>query len=304
MSTTIKGYKGFNKDLKCREMQYEIGKEFEAQGEVKACQNGLHFCENPLDVFGYYNPADSRFAEVESRGDTAKENGGDSKVATSKLFISAEISLRGLLDAGVKFILSKVDFTNAKESNTGDQSAATNTGDQSAATNTGYRSAATNTGDQSTATNTGDQSAATNTGYQSAATNTGYRSAATNTGTRSAATNTGDQSAATNTGTRSAATNTGTRSAATNTGDQSAATNTGNRSAATVEGKESVAVNLGIQGKAKGKIGCWIVLAEWVENPNTYEWSRTDVKSFPVDGKEIKEDVFYSLVNGLPTEVD
>mgnify|MGYP000378063055 FL=1 len=142
-------YKGFDKDLKCRGFQYEVGKEYE-ESDVKVCEKGFHACENPLDVFSYYPPADSRYCEVEQSGELSKD-GGDSKVASSKIKIGAEIGLSGLIRAGVKFILEKVDFKNAKESNTGDRSAATNTGNRSAATNTGYQSAATNTGDQSAA---------------------------------------------------------------------------------------------------------------------------------------------------------
>ena len=219
----MKCYKGFDKDLKCRGFQYEIGKSYETEN-ADICHCGFHACENPFDVFGYYDPT-SRFCEVDL--DANDQTHDDSKRVGKKIRIEAEIGLSGLIKAGVKFILNKVDFENAAATNTGDRSAATNTGYQSAATNTGYQSAATNTGYQSAATNTGDQSAATNTGYQSAATNTGDQSAATNTGDRSAATNTGDRSAATNTGNRSAATNTGYQSAATNTGDRSAATNTG-----------------------------------------------------------------------------
>ncbi|OMG45245.1 hypothetical protein BK140_33355 [Paenibacillus macerans] len=167
----IKGWKGFNKDLKCRGMQYEIGKTFE-EPEAEACEKGLHFCEYPLDVLGYYPPADSRYAEVEADGEIDRD-GQDSKVATTRLHIKAEIGLPGLIKAGVDFIKSKVDWDNAKESNTGNRSASTNTGNRSAATNTGNRSAATNTGNWSAATNTGNRSAATNTGDWSAATNTG-----------------------------------------------------------------------------------------------------------------------------------
>jgi len=105
----------------------------------------------------------------------------------------------------------------------------------------------------------------------------------------------------TNTGNHSAATNTGYRSAATNTGYQSAATNTGNWSAATVEGKESIAMATGIEGKAKGKKSCWLVLAEWKERKDG--WHIKDVKSVAVDGKTIKEDTFYTLKGGKFVEV-
>ena len=139
---------------------------------------------------------------------------------------------------------------------------------------------------------TGDWSAATNTSDCSAATNTGYRSAATNTGYRSAATNTGDWSAATNTGDCSAATNTGYRSAATNTGDCSAAT---------VEGQDSVAVVIGINSKASGAVGCWLVLTDrggW--NGDTFPIK--EVRAVKVDGETIKPGVFYKLENGEVVE--
>ena len=172
----MKCYKGFDKDLRCKDFQYEIGKEYETE-RAEICEEGFHACEFPLDVLRYYNPADSRFCEVEL--DANEQTRDDSKRVGKKIKIGAEIGLSGLVKAGVKFILEKADFENAK------------------ATNTGNCSAATNTGNRSAATNTGDCSAATNTGYSSAATNTGYSSAATNTGNRSAATNTGDCSVAT-----------------------------------------------------------------------------------------------------------
>ena len=163
MSEIIKGFKGFDKDLKCRDYQYEVGKEFEEKGKIEACSNGFHFCENPLDVLGYYPPSMkkglSRYCIVEGSGNIDKD-GDDTKVACSKLHISAEIGLKGLVEAGVKFILDKVNWKDNKESNTGDQSAATNTGNQSAATNTGDQSAAEVTGKESIAIVTGKDSKA------------------------------------------------------------------------------------------------------------------------------------------------
>ena len=292
----IKAYKGFNDKLQCTPrnnvFQYEVGKEY-ATDAAELCESGFHACEFPLDVFRYYAPSDSRYCEVELDATDEQRHDG-SKRTGKKIKIGAEIGLDGIIKAGVKLILEKAESC---DKGTDNQSAATNTGDWSVATNTGDWSAATNTGDRSAATNTGDRSAATNTGDWSAATNTGYQSAATNTGDWSAATNTGDRSAATNTGDRSAATNTGDWSAATNPGDRSAATNTGYQSAASVTGEESVACSLGIEGKAKGAKGCWIVLAEWKDG------HRTDVKCFLVDGEEIRENTFYMLRDGKAVEV-
>ena len=229
----MKCYKGFDKDLKCRGFQYEIGKEYE-ENTADICHKGFHACENPMDVFGYYNPADSRYCEVDL--DTNEQTGEDSKRVGKKIKIETEIGLSGLIQAGVKFILEKVDFKSAKENNTGTQSAATNTGTQSAATNTGTQSAATNTGNWS---------------------------------------------------------------AATNTGDWSAATNTGDWSAATVRGAENIAVVTGYGSKAKGAVGCWLVLTERDEKMHIL-----GVQAVCVDGETIKADTFYMLKNGAIIEVD
>ncbi|MGM4212892.1 DUF7666 domain-containing protein, partial [Salmonella sp. NW229] len=203
MTKEIVTFKGFNKDLKCRGFQFAIGETFHHDGKVEACGSGFHACECPFDVFSYYPPAESRYAETISFGITDSEEGGDTKIASSSITIKDELTLPQFIQRGIEWIWSKIDKSLEQQimcgswsaaTNTGNRSAATNTGDCSAATNTGYQSAATNTGDWSAATNTGNRSAATNTGYQSAATNTGDWSAATNTGRWSAATNTGDWS--------------------------------------------------------------------------------------------------------------
>ena len=98
------------------------------------------------------------------------------------------------------------------------------------------------------------------------------------------------------------ATNTGYQSAATNTGYRSAALNAGDNSAATVEGNESFAISTGISGKAKGKIGCYLAVAEWFKENGIYKLK--DFKSVKVDGETIKEDTFYSLVDGKFVEVN
>ncbi|EAV5088195.1 hypothetical protein CFG14_25005 [Salmonella enterica] len=196
MTKEIVTFKGFNKDLKCRGFQFAIGETFHHDGKVEACGSGFHACECPFDVFSYYPPAESRYAETISFGVTDREEGGDTKIASASITIKAELTLPQFIQRGIEWIWSKIDKSLEQQIMTGNQSAATNTGNQSAATNTGNQSAATNTGNQSAATNTGNRSAATNTGNRSAATNTGNRSAATNTGYRSAAEVSGSQSVA------------------------------------------------------------------------------------------------------------
>ncbi|EEA2466049.1 hypothetical protein BSP55_03700 [Salmonella enterica subsp. enterica serovar Kentucky] len=187
MTKEIVTFKGFNKDLKCRDFQFEIGKTFHHEGKVEACGSGFHACECPFDVFSYYPPAESRYAETISFGVIDREEIGDTKIASASITIKAELTLPQFIQRGIEWIWSKIDKSLEQQIMTGDWSAATNTGNRSAATNTGDWSAATNTGNRSAATNTGNRSAATNTGNRSAATNTGDWSAAEVSGSQSVA---------------------------------------------------------------------------------------------------------------------
>ena len=103
----MKTYKGFDKDLKCRGFQFEIGKEYEVDGDVSVCENGFHACAAPLEVFDYYSPVDSRYCEVEQSGQL--DTGDGSKIASKKIKIGAEIGIKGLVDAHIEFIREKTE---------------------------------------------------------------------------------------------------------------------------------------------------------------------------------------------------
>ncbi|EDI2863803.1 hypothetical protein CDJ80_17000 [Salmonella enterica subsp. enterica serovar Kentucky] len=178
MTKEIVTFKGFNKDLTCRDFQFAIGETFHHDGKVEACGSGFHACECPFDVFSYYPPAESRYAETISFGVIDREEEGDTKIASASITIKSELTLPQFIQRGIEWIWSKIDKSLEQQIMTGNRSAATNTGNRSAATNTGNRSAATNTGYQSAATNTGNRSAATNTGDLSAAEVSGSQSVA------------------------------------------------------------------------------------------------------------------------------
>ncbi|EBH2722308.1 hypothetical protein FKF57_15845 [Salmonella enterica] len=151
MTKEIVTFKGFNKDLKCRDFQFEIGKTFHHEGKVEACGSGFHACECPFDVFSYYSPADSRFAETISFGITDREEDGDTKIASASITIKAELTLPQFIQRGIEWIWSKIDKSLEQQIMCGNWSAATNTGNWSAATNTGDWSAAEVSGSQSVA---------------------------------------------------------------------------------------------------------------------------------------------------------
>ena len=149
-------YKGTDKDMKCRGFQFELGKEY-VEEEAKLCSKGFHGCEYPLDVFAYYDPADSRFFEADLDGVTDETESDDTKRAGTKIKLRAEIGIAGIVKAAVEYIKEKAESSDNQ------------TGDRSAATNTGYQSAATNTGDWSAATVEGKESVAVVTGIDSKA---------------------------------------------------------------------------------------------------------------------------------------
>lgn len=99
----IKSYKGFDKNLKCRDFQYEIGKEYEMDGEIKVCRRGFHACESPLEVFDHYSMIGSRFCEVEQDGNISKED-RETKICSSKIKIKAELKLADMINLGVEWL--------------------------------------------------------------------------------------------------------------------------------------------------------------------------------------------------------
>ena len=179
----MKAYKGFNEKLQCspngKPFQYEIGKEYEHEGEVKPCSRGFHACTSPLDVLGYYPPSDSRYCEVEVDDDSRGDN-SDSKVASKRIKIGAEIGVVGLAKAHIEYVKEHVTHhvnENDKGAATAGYKGAATAGDSGAATageygaaTAGYKGAAT-AGDSGAAT-AGDSGAAT-AGYKGAATSKG-----------------------------------------------------------------------------------------------------------------------------------
>ena len=305
-------YKGMDANMRCRGVHYEVGKEYETDKAV-AGVIGFHACEYPLDVFGYYPPATSRYFSVEQGGVLSKSC-GDTKVASTKIKIVAEIGIAELIKSAVEYTK-----TRAKEEPgghaTGDQGAASATGDQGAAAATGYRGAASATGnqgaaaatgyrgaasatgDQGAASATGDQGAASAAGYQGAASATGDQGAASATGDRGAAAATGYRGAASATGDQGAASATGYQGTASATGDQGTASATGDQGAASATGRAGVALAAGAECKAKGALGCAICVVERGEwDEETYPI--INIKAAIVDGETIKADTYYTLRDG------
>jgi hypothetical protein len=325
----IKGFKGFDKDLKCKDVQFEVGKEFSIPDEmpIKICASGFHLCKNPLDIFRYYKAGSSRFAEVEGDGDE-KIHEDDSKIAVRRIFIKAEIKIDDIIKGGIKFIFEKIkeikpeqyasgnSSTGAASGNysTGAASGNSSTGAASGYSSTGaasgnystgaasgYYSTGAASGNSSTGAasgnySTGAASGESSTGAASGNSSTGAASGYSSTGAASGESSTGAASGYYSTGAASGESSTGAASGNSSTGAASGYSSTGaasgNYSTAIVTGKDSIAVANGKDSKAKGAIGCYLVLSEYKDG------NLIDVKCKKVDGKKIKADTFYTLQDG------
>ena len=311
-------YKGTDKNMKCRGMQYEIGKTVISDDAIRCGNKGFHSCERPLDVFQYYHPKDGcRYFICEADGKIDKDD-QDSKIASSELTIKEEIGLRGIVKAQIEYVKSNTtsEHTDPTMATAGASGAATagkygaatageygaaTAGIFGAATAGEYGAATAGDGGAATAGNrgaatAGDCGAATAgengaaTAGDSGAATAGYSGAAT-AGDSGAAT-AGENGAAT-AGIFGAAT-AGDGGAAT-AGDSGVAT-AGNRGAATA-GEYGIAVCNA--GKVRGGLHAILVISERDEDGRVIS-----ARVAHVDGKKIKPNVFYKLRNGEFVEAE
>lgn len=163
----MKAYKGFDKELKCRNFQFEVGKEY-TEEKAEMCKCGFHACLYPLDCFNYYPPADSRYCLVEINNLVENDNQDDTKICGKNIKIIKELSLPELNTAAVDYVLDNIDKKNIKSS-TGDRASSSSTGDRASSISTGYRASSSSTGYRASSSVSGIGSVATSIGYQSRA---------------------------------------------------------------------------------------------------------------------------------------
>ena len=114
MAEVIKAFKGFNRDMTCRDFQYEEGKEYETD-KAEACECGFHASEYPLDVFSYYPPGTSVYHEVEQSGKLDKSE--SDKVASTRIKIGARIDIIGLVKAAIEYVKERCTNENNADRN-------------------------------------------------------------------------------------------------------------------------------------------------------------------------------------------
>ena len=283
----MKAYKGFDKDLKCKGFQYEVSKEYE-EGSAELCKKGFHACENPLDTFRYYGPTDSRYCEVDV-DDNGERNGADSKVCGKHIKIGAEIGLKGVINAGVRFVFDKCESA-TEENASGWSGNAAASGWSGNAAASGWRGNAAASGWRGNAAASGTSGNAAASGWSGNAAASGWRGNAAASGEMGNAAASGWSGNAAASGERGNAAASGTRGTA---------AVTGRHGKASAIGKQCVAVAWGQDSLARGSVGNWLVVSERDDDGNII-----DAKIVMVDGEAVKENTWYTLQNGEISEVE
>ena len=267
----IIAYKGFNKDLKCRDFQYEVGKEYEINGEIECCKRGFHACKSPMEVWDHYDMLNSRFAEVELSGKIEEEE-NSTKVCSSCIKIKAELKLADIINIGIewlKYITSpskiKADcaLNDNKESrkqigSSGDSAQIGSSGDSAKIGSSGYSAKIGSSGDSAQIGSSGDSAQIGSSGYSAKIGSSG---------------------------------------------DSAKIGSSGDSAQIDSVGEDSVIMCAGNNSIAKAKVGSWITLSEW-------RWDETKrcnipicVKTEFIDGEKIKPDTWYKLIDGEFEEV-
>ena len=263
----MKAYKGFDKDLKCRGFQYEVGKEYEEES-AKLCKKGFHACENPLDTFRYYAPTDSRYCEVDV-DDNGERNSDDSKVCGKRIKIGAEIGLKGVINACVRFVLDKCESATEENASGWNGNAAAS----------GWNGNAAASGVSGNAAASGVRGNAAASGWNGNAAASGWN------GNAAASGESGNAAASGENGNAAAS------------GVRGTASVTGPYGKASALGEQCLAVAWGQDSLARGAVGNWIVVSERDDDGNII-----DAKIAKVDGDTIKADTWYKLANGAIVE--
>ena len=267
----ITSYKGFDKNMQCRDFQYEVGKEYNMDGEIKCCNRGFHACKSPLEVWNYYDMLKSRYAEVEQSGKIDEEE-KSTKVCSSHIKIKAELKLADIINIGVEWLKditspSKVKTDGVLNDNGDRKKQIGSSGDSAKIGSSGDYAQIGSSGDSAKIGSSGYSAKIGSSGYSAQIGSSGYSAKIGSSGYSAQIGSSGDSAKIDSTG------------------------------------EDSVIMCAGNSSRAKAKVGSWITLAEW-------KWSNEKKRDVPVcvkteyvDGENIKANTWYQLENRKFVEV-
>ena len=321
----IKAYKGFDKNMQCRGYQYEVGKEYDMDGEIKCCDRGFHACKSPMEVWDYYDMLNSRFAEVEQSG-KIDEDGNSTKVCSSHIKIKAELKLADIINIGVEWLKditspTKVKATgtlndnggdSAKIGSSGDSAQIGSSGDSAQIGSSGYSAKIGSSGDyakigssgySAKIGSSGDYAKIGSSGDYAKIGSSGDSAQIGSSGYSAKIGSSGDSAKIGSSGYSAKIGSSGDYAKIGSSGDYAQIGSSGDYAKIDSTGDDSVIMCAGKESKAKAKAGSWITLSEWKWDDDKKRRVPVCVKTEYVDGNNIKADTWYQLKNGEFVEV-
>ena len=328
----IKSYKGFDKNLRCRDFQYKIGGIYEMDGEIKVCNRGFHACESPFDVFDYYTMIDSRFCEVEQDGNISKEDRG-TKICSSKIKIKAELKLADMINLGIEWLkeitLPEKIKTSIKDNSSGNYAQIGSSGDDAKIGSSGYDAKIGSSGydakigssgdgaqigssgddakigssgDGAQIGSSGDDAKIGSSGYDAKIGSSGYDAKIGSSGYDAQIGSSGNNAQIGSSGNNAKIGSSGDGAQIGSSGNNAKIGSSGNNAKIDSTGKDCVIMCAGINPVAKASKGSWITLSEWSYSEGKQRYIPICVKTEFVDGEKIKADTYYSLKGGVFVE--
>ena len=321
----IKSYKTFDKNMQCRGFQYEIGKEYEMDGEIKCCDRGFHACKSPMEVWDHYDMLSSRFAEVEQSG-KIDEEGNSTKVCSSHIKIKAELNLADIINIGVEWLKditspTKVKTDIAKNDNggnyaqigssgnytqigsSGDSAKIGSSGNYTQIGSSGNYAQIGSSGNYTQIGSSGDSAKIGSSGNYAKIGSSGYSAQIGSSGDSAKIGSSGYSAKIGSSGNSAKIGSSGNYAKIGSSGNYTQIGSSGDYAKIDSTGEDSVIMCAGKGSKAKAKVGSWITLTEWEWNDDKKRIVPLCVKTEYVDGNNIKADTWYQLQNGEFVEV-
>ena len=330
----ITSYKAFDKNMQCRGFQYEVGKEYEMDGEIKCCNRGFHACKSPMEVWDYYDMLDSRYAEVEQSG---KIDAGENltKVCSSRIKIKAELKLADIINIGVEWLKditspSKVKADgvlndngdrrkqigssgdcaqigssgySAKIGSSGYSAQIGSSGDYAKIGSSGYSAKIGSSGDCAQIGSSGDYAQIGSSGDYAQIGSSGDYAKIGSSGDCAQIGSSGYSAKIGSSGYSAKIGSSGDYAQIGSSGDYAKIGSSGYSAKIDSTGEDSVIMCAGNSSIAKAKVGSWITLAEWKWSDEKKRDVPVCVKTEYVDGDNIKADTWYQLKNRKFVEV-
>ena len=302
----IKSYKGFDKNLKCRDFQYEIGKEYEMDGEIKVCNRGFHACESPFDVFDHYTMIDSRFCEVEQDGNISKKDRG-TKICSSKIKIKAELKLADMINLGVEWLKEITSpekiKTSMKDNSSGNYAQIGSSGNYAQIGSSGDGAKIGSSGNYAQIGSSGNYAKIGSSGDGAKIGSSGNYAQIGSSGDGAQIGSSGYGAKIGSSGDGAQIGSSGDGAKIGSSGDGAQIGSSGDDAQIDSTGEGCVIMCAGINSVAKASKGSWITLSEWSYSDKKQRYIPVCVKTEFVDGEKIKADTYYKLDGGVFKEI-